>query len=71
MARPNALAFTPTAATVHLFEQGAYPETAARGDRFDLFDLANDLELHLSDCSPRHLRMASLANAMRLSRGAS
>jgi hypothetical protein len=34
---------------VNLLEQGANPDAAARGDRFDLFDLANDLELHSSD----------------------
>ncbi len=42
----HALAFTPTAATVNPLEQGTNLDAAARGDRFDLFDLANDLELH-------------------------
>jgi hypothetical protein len=31
---------------VHLVQQGADPNTRAHRNRFDVFDLAEDLELH-------------------------
>ena len=40
------LHFAPSAGTVNLFEPGDLADRLADGDRLDILDLADDLEMH-------------------------